>query len=72
MLALMRILVAGATGYVGSRLVPELLRRGHEVVAAASSPPQPDRFSWGHAVDLVRHDARCRNGLVEVRLRQEG
>jgi len=57
MLALMRILVAGATGYVGSRLVPELLRRGHEVVAAASSPPQPDRFSWGHAVDLVRMDA---------------
>ena len=57
MLALMRILVAGATGYVGSRLVPELLRRGHEVVAAASSPPQPDRFFWGHAVDLVRMDA---------------
>ena len=33
----MRILVAGATGYIGSRLVPELLRRGHEVVAASSS-----------------------------------
>jgi uncharacterized protein YbjT (DUF2867 family) len=57
MLALMRILVAGATGYVGSRLVPELLRRGHEVVAAASSPPRPDRFSWGHSVELVRMDA---------------
>ena len=57
MLALMRILVAGATGYVGSRLVPELLRRGHEVVAAGSSALQPDRFSWGHAVDLVRMDA---------------
>ena len=33
----MRILVAGATGYIGSRLVPELLRRGHDVVAASSS-----------------------------------
>ena len=57
MLACMRILVAGATGYVGSRLVPELLRRGHEVVAAASSPPRPDRFAWGGAVELVRMDA---------------
>ncbi|WP_433354711.1 nitrite reductase small subunit NirD [Micromonospora saelicesensis] len=31
----------------------------------------------GHCLDLpgvavARHDARCRNGLVEVRLRQEG
>lgn len=53
----MRILVAGATGYIGSRLVPELLRRGHEVVAASSSPPQPGRFSWGDRVDSVRMDA---------------
>jgi len=52
-----RILVAGATGYVGSRLVPELLRRGHQVVAASSSEPQPERFSWGDRADSVRMDA---------------
>jgi uncharacterized protein YbjT (DUF2867 family) len=53
----MRILVAGATGYIGSRLVPELLRRGHDVVAASSSPPAPERFAWGDAVDFVQMDA---------------
>ena len=53
----MRILVAGATGYIGSRLVPELLRRGHDVVAASSSVPAPERFAWGEAVDFVQMDA---------------
>ena len=53
----MRILVAGATGYIGSRLVPVLLRRGHEVVAASSSVPRPERFSWGSDVESVQMDA---------------
>jgi uncharacterized protein YbjT (DUF2867 family) len=53
----MRILVAGATGYIGSRLVPVLLRRGHEVVAASSSVPRPERFSWGADVESVQMDA---------------
>ena len=52
----MRILVLGATGYVGSRLVPSLLDEGHTVVAASSSPPVPDRFAWGSAVDWMQCD----------------
>src|SRR4051812_31147818 len=52
----MRILVLGASGYVGSRVVPALLEAGHEVVAASSSTPDPDRFGWGHEVPWVRCD----------------
>ncbi len=66
----MRILVLGATGYVGSRLVPELLAAGHDVVAASSSPPRPDRFAWGHRVEWRRCDvtdpAQVREALHEV------
>ncbi len=52
----MRILVLGASGYVGSRVVPALLEAGHEVVAASSSVPAPERFSWGDDVDWARCD----------------
>ena len=66
----MRILVIGATGYVGSRVVPALLEEGHEVVAASSSPPDPDRFAWGRQVAWVRCDvtdeAAVRNAVRDV------
>ncbi|MCW2867740.1 MAG: hypothetical protein JWR20_1928 [Marmoricola sp.] len=52
----MRILVLGATGYVGSRVVPALVEAGHQVVAASSSEPDPDRFSWGQDVEWRRCD----------------
>ena len=52
----MRILVLGATGYVGSRVVPALLDAGHDVVAASSSAPDPDRFAWGHDVEWRKCD----------------
>ena len=52
----MRVLVLGATGYVGSRLVPHLLEHCHDVVAASSSPPRPDRFGWDDRVHAIRCD----------------
>ncbi len=64
----MRIVVLGATGYVGSRLVPALLSAGHEVVAASSSPADPDRFAWGHQVTWRQCDV-ADNDAVERALR---
>jgi uncharacterized protein YbjT (DUF2867 family) len=51
-----KVLVLGATGYVGSRLVPHLLERGHDVVAASSSVPRPGRFGWDDRVRAIRCD----------------
>lgn len=41
------VFIAGATGYVGGRLVPLLLARGYAVVAAARSPRKLAARPWG-------------------------
>ncbi len=45
----MRVVVIGATGHIGSYLVPRLVRAGHEVVAISRGSRQPYRGdpAWG-------------------------
>lgn len=52
----MLVLVTGASGYVGSRLVPVLLERGDTVRASFSDPAKADRFPWRHDVEVVGMD----------------
>lgn len=53
----MRILVLGATGHVGSYLVPRLVRAGHQVVAASRGQREPyhDDPAWADC-ERVRLD----------------
>jgi uncharacterized protein YbjT (DUF2867 family) len=53
----MRILVTGATGYVGSRLVTALLADQHQVVVASRNPERLNRFGWFDDVAAVTLDA---------------
>jgi uncharacterized protein YbjT (DUF2867 family) len=52
-----RCLVTGATGYIGGRLVPELLAAGYRVRVMARSPDKLLRRPWYDAVEIARGDA---------------
>ena len=57
----MRVFVAGATGAIGTRLVPQLVERGHEVVGTSRSPGKAKRLeelgARGIALDLLDREA---------------
>jgi len=57
----MRVLVTGATGYVGGQLLPVLLYAGHEVRALAR---KPDRADVPEGVELVKGDVVSGDGLA--------
>jgi nucleoside-diphosphate-sugar epimerase len=57
----MRVLVVGASGAIGRRLVPQLLERGHEVIGSARSRDKAERLRrlGAEAVVLDALDARA-------------
>ena len=66
----MRVFVAGASGAIGTRLVPQLIDRGHEVIGAFRSPGKGERLRalGAEAIALDLLDARAvRKAVLEIR-----
>jgi uncharacterized protein YbjT (DUF2867 family) len=61
-----RILVTGATGYVGSRLVTALVADGHEVLTATREPARLGRMGWFDDVTPVALDASDAESIHEA------
>ncbi len=60
----MKILVTGATGYIGGRLVPLLLEKGHQVRVMVRDPARAAGRSWSSQVEIVRGDVEDPSTLV--------
>ncbi|GAA3234610.1 SDR family oxidoreductase [Actinocorallia longicatena] len=54
----MRVLVTGASGYIGGRLVPELLKAGHTVRCAVRRPESVGGMPWAGRVEIVTADVQ--------------
>ncbi|MFD6099859.1 SDR family oxidoreductase [Nocardiopsis flavescens] len=59
-----RALVTGATGYIGGRLVPQLLDAGFEVRCLARDPGKLRDHPWRGDVEAVRGDVVSGEGLA--------
>ena len=59
-------LVTGASGYVGGRLVPELLEAGHRVRCLARTPAKLRDQPWASGVESVRGDVTDPRSVAEA------
>ncbi|MFJ9820409.1 SDR family oxidoreductase [Streptomyces sp. NPDC101151] len=61
-----RCLVAGATGYIGGRLVPELLAAGLRVRCLARDPGKLRDHPWAGEAEVVRGDVTDADSVAEA------
>lgn len=59
-----RVLVTGATGYIGGRLVPALLDAGHSVRCLARSPDKLSDERWADRVEIAKGDVTDADSLT--------
>jgi len=63
----MKILLTGVTGYIGKRLLPFLLKNGHEVVCIVRDTRRfNDNFAHNEKVHLVKADLLDESTLINI------
>lgn len=62
----MRCVVFGATGYLGTRLIPELLSAGHDVRVLARNPVKLNDVDWHDQIEVVQGDVSDNTAVKEA------
>lgn len=61
-----RVLVTGATGYIGGRLIPELLAKDYKVRVLVRDPQKIKDRPWAKQVEIVTGDAKDLTAVNEA------
>ena len=62
----MNVLVTGATGYIGGRLVPRLLERGHSVRVLVRNPDRLKDRPWRNRVEVFEGDVSSQEAVARA------
>lgn len=62
----MKILVTGATGYIGGRLIPVLLEKGYKVRAFVRDPKRLRGKEWFNKVEVAEGDLNDKNSIEQA------
>lgn len=60
------VLVTGATGYIGGRLVPRLLEAGYQVAVLVRSPQKLADVPWADRVTIIKGDLTDKISVTEA------
>lgn len=52
----MKVLVTGATGFIGGHVVWKLINQGYQVVATSKNPEKVKSYEWGSQVEYISCD----------------
>ena len=61
-----KVIVSGATGFIGQHLIPILLKDGYEVLAISRSQKRAETLPWFKDVKFVSYDFHSDQQITEV------